>query len=789
MLPKFGSKYLDALFFLFFPLLACIYLWSISSLSPYGTPLNELSDQYWGILIDVARQWKTGEFSFWTRSIGGGFCLYSSGFYPLWVPSNFMAKFLSYDHFYLFKIIEPYFIGLFAMTFLLRRGLRLNYLLVMFGALTYCGFVFTRYVGIIHFPFFLWACAFFPLMLYFYITLFSKHIYLRSAVLGVSLAVIFIGGGGGQFAQLTIWGLILLVLDALCFSRGKAVPRKMFLAVASCAIFVFFSFAVAGVQILPMAVYTLTESSRTLGEYPINNFPFFRNDYKGSTSIFRIFTTSLFFEGDQGVRAFWALVIFACGKLIVNWKMFRCWLKENPALGNVGLTTGLFFLVPPTAEGLSHVFPFCAKIFNPLRMFTFGYCGFMIDMLLVLFVVVVFSLETFKEKEIRPKKEKTFILLVGFLFAQIYLFYPLWWSQIFSHQPAAVQIDFRQRYVALVALLLLGFPFRRAKFIQAMVLTACFIFIGGHLFHTSYVWGEKGQRTKRAHFYFKTPEHSFYQNMKHRYYMAYVDPQGQSFQYETMTHDYDLLFGVDGVNGFLNSPPKRFSDFLNAYHNQTYWTKNTTHYKFNFKITPASLTTYFPVEFTTVKKGMLLPWPGFSKAVDGDRYDVWIRDTPVERVKFAGEVKVVPFRELIDVFDRPYDGAIYMTPEDYVRFSPQSLKRTTDVGETFYRNFKMKKSGHWAFDVFASDDVFVFLPEMFQAGWQLRVDNIRQPLFPAHYLFMGFKLDKGEHGIDLEFRPVLWNAGLFLSVVGTGFFLWIIYFYREKIRRVRHEKE
>jgi len=784
-LKNFFRKHRDAFFLWLLPLGACAFLWLKSDLPPYGTPLNELSDQYWGILMDIARQWKTGDFSFWTRSIGGGFCLYTSGFYPLWVPWNFVAKFLSYDQFYIFKIVEPYFIGLLSMGFLLRYGLRLSLPLAAYGALAYSGFVFTRYVGIIHFPFFLWACALFPLMIYVYNRLFAKHIYLRSVVLGGFMALIFIGGGAGQYAQMIIWGLILLVMDALFFVKEKSLVRRFVLAVTSCVIFVFFSVAIVGGQILPMAIYTLTESSRTLGEYPINNFPFFRNDYKGLVSISKILQTSIFIDGDHGVRAFWALMIFAVGKLIVDWKAFCKWCVNHRALLNIFITTLIFFLVPPIAELLSHISPLFARLFNSLRMFTFGYCGFMIDMVLVVLLVIFLDFKTFTDGQKPQQKQcKQLVLLAFVLLAQIYLFFPLLANQFFPHLLSShISIQFTDRYLTMLCLLFLAFPSSKFKFWQTVILSLALLFLGAKLLQTSYVWGEKGRQTALAEYELDTPEHQFYRSMKGHYYMPYVHPDGTKHRQVSMTHNYDLLYGVEGLGGFLNVPPKRLSNFINAYHNQIYWTKNTPAYKFTWRFTPESFATHFPIEFTTIAKGVPLPWPGFSKKIDGEHYDVWVRNQPVEKVRFAKELRVVSYRELVDLFDRPYEGIIYITDQDAARYSPAALETVPTLKQTTYQNFVRHTADRWTFDVDTAEEVFVVLPEMFQAGWRLKVDDKIQSLFPASSIFIGFFLEKGKHHIELEFRPVLWQAGWLLTLLGSGLFGWILYINFRKKKR------
>jgi hypothetical protein len=68
---------------------------------------------------------------------------------------------------------------------------------------------------------------------------------------------------------------------------------------------------------------------------------------------------------------------------------------------------------------------------------------------------------------------------------------------------------------------------------------------------------------------------------------------------------------------------------------------------------------------------------------------MWTRDQPPAPVRFAKEIKVVSYRELVDSFDRPYDGIIYMTSEDATRYSPGELESALGFKtDQRYRNFK-----------------------------------------------------------------------------------------------------
>lgn len=785
-MKNFIKKHLNTIFLIFLPLVAGFYLWQRSCLPPNGYVLSELSDQYWGLIIDIARKWQSGQFSFWDRSIGGGFCLFSSGFYPIWEPGNVMALFMNFDQFFLFKLIEPYSIGIFCTFLLLRIGLKLSLAWSCFGSLLYTGFHFTRFVAILHYPFFIWACALFPMILYFYNKFFNRPFYFRAPVLGALMAVIFLGGGAGQFAQLIIWTLILLSLEIFLPFQPKPLRQKIMEWVGGCGLFLFFAFSLAGSQMIPTIAYTLFESIRTEGVYAINNFPIFKNEFKGTTSLTNILYQSFFIGGGSGVKAFGAILIFAVGKMIADWKYFCRWWTDNRAMTNVVLTTIIFFLLPPAAQRLVHIFPFLTPLFNPLRMFTFGYCGFMIDMLYILFLAIVFCLKRpTPAADASQEDSRNLILLVFFVLAEIYLFLPFWLDQpplaewlrtlVTDYQLMDRNVSFADRMVTMIALGLMAFPaFQKTKW-KPWVLGACFMFLGSQLLLSGYSCGTKGQRPTE-NFYFSTPEHTLYRHMKGHYYIAYSDPDGPAHRYDSMTHNYDLLFGVHGVNGFLNIPPKRFTKFIEAYQ------PVSANYKFHLFANSPALASHFPVEFTTIKKGMPLPWPSFKKVLAGQNYDIWVSETPPPRVKFADRITITSLDKIVRSFDLPYEGMFYMTPQDALNYPLPDQKTLTDYKKAQYHNFQESSPDHRSFDVTTDGPALIVLPEIFQKGWRVLINGKPGRVFPANYIFSGFKVDEKMAHIELYFRPVLWEIGIAVNIIGFLLFagILVIYFDRKK---------
>ena len=72
------------------------------------------------------------------------------------------------------------------------------------------------------------------------------------------------------------------------------------------------------------------------------------------------------------------------------------------------------------------------------------------------------------------------------------------------------------------------------------------------------------------------------------------------------------------------------------------------------------------------------------------------------------------------------------------------------------------------FTVLTQDEVFVMTPTMFQLGWQGRSSGQALKLFPANYIFIGFRLPAGEHHIELNFEPPGLRLGILINIMTLG---------------------
>ena len=70
-----------------------------------------------------------------------------------------------------------------------------------------------------------------------------------------------------------------------------------------------------------------------------------------------------------------------------------------------------------------------------------------------------------------------------------------------------------------------------------------------------------------------------------------------------------------------------------------------------------------------------------------------------------------------------------------------------------------------------------------RAGWTAFVDGKKAPLYAANGMHMALPLTKGQHDIELCYRPPGLTAGIVLSVVGVLLLIGIVVFYRRKISK------
>lgn len=750
-----------------------VFLWVSSDLPPHGPPTNELSNHTWGILVDIAHKWRNLDFNFWDRGVGGGTNLYTSGFYPILNPTNAVAFFLNDDQFFLFKLIEPYVLGVFFMTLFLLDVAKLSPAYAIFGGFLYMGLGFGRFTTLSDSPYFLWGCAFFPAMVYGYGKLKDKNKILAAAVPGALLAVQFIGEGATQFPQVFIWWLIFLTVYAGFSARDRGIGSTFKEWLGSCVIFVLSAVGLSAVQFLPTLVFSVFDSARVYsGEYTINSFPLYDPAApKGSWGT--LLEKIVLSPAGVSWRAIVALWLVAVGLFVMKRDIRSQVIEKGRSfLIPVWVATMLCFLLPTVAAFVAELHPIFEKLLHPLSLFTFGYSVHIIDFCAAWTLCVILG------QEKNPEKFSSWVPRILFFSALLFVSLPTLFSiPGLKDRVAALPILGHfvpaSRITALATALLAGpvlfyEAFRSQNKILRYLCMALLPFLGFMTTQLSYNWNDKGKQNHVDLYWMHTPEYQYYQSAAGQYYLPYQD-------WFPIGHNFNLMYGVEGTAGFLQLPCKRFNQFMASYHSDRMKTmKFWCIPKFHFSSPSGEIPDRFPVDFTTIKKGEVLPWPGFSKQVSGEGFDVWVRDTPTQHVQFARNLQVVDFEEMIKNFDLPRGDTVFVTTEDANTLSVAETHLRTASPSPGYSDFQMNAGGRIQFLVKAPAETFVMVSEMYQQGWQVRVDGQAVSIFPADFLFIGFRLPAGEHQVVLHYSPPYLKVGAMISLLAAVFLLLFI---------------
>ena len=744
------------------------YLWLYSDSPPYGSTNNELSNNYWGLITDIAHKWRSGDFHWWDLTVTGGTSLFSSGQYPILNPTNVAALFLNDDQFYLLKLIEPFVIGFFCTCLLMVDVFEFSWVLACFGALFYVGLPLASKTTMAESSIFLWGCFLFPAMLYAYLKIVNRDVCLAAALVGAILALQFSGSGVIELPQVLLWWLLFLFIHLLFFSEDSFIFRLKNLGKAYLWL-ILFTVGVWAIQLVPTIFFFSQESARLPGHYPIINFPLV-GDNTEEQSLGMLLNACLRLNNLPSIVGFMigfismimVLVLIYKSKILNN-------LVHRKILSCLWLATGIYFVTPTLAGYLSSWFPFLKSLFKPLTQFTFRYALHILDFCVALTFTMLLSRSMLSSKsEEKPSERKIkmvlhvidvcslILVIVLCVIASPFLMAFRWDFGLFKILSNSFQCLFpillpcaMGRIVVLNAF----YSHQWTKVFWWILL----VMLSFYLTFICYVWNDKGRQTHVSDFNFDSPEYQYYKSAQGKYFIPYSDCPA-------MSDDYSLLGGVYGTESFLPLMPYRFMKFLANYHSNSYKTSAywpDVHSRFT--LPSPSISSRFPVEFTAIKHGEVLPWSGFIKFVDGRRCDIWVRQEPTEQIRFAYNISIDSFDNITKAYDTDFSDTVMVEEKDAEIFSIVPKVSLSLPKEKARANIIHMNQGHIEFDVHTPKDVVVIVPQMYQKGWKLLVNGRPQPIFPADYLFLGFQLPPGEYHVEMKFMP----PGIWLGILFT----------------------
>lgn len=763
-----------------------VYLWLSSDLPPFGRPVNEYNINFWGLLANIAGKWRSLQLDWWDRGMAGGSSIFLMGHYPIFNPFNIMAWFLNDDKLLLFMMIMPYVLGFFLTSLVLLDRFKLRWPYAFFGALNYLGLNIGSHASLVEQPPFLFGSMLFPGMVYCYLKLQEKDKYLAMAAVGSLVALQFAMGGLLQFFQVILWWIIFLCIEFFFRSdKGlKFLDIKKFFGVA--IIFFIMSIGILGIQVIPTIYYGLTDSARTptSSYYPINNFslPEFM------TVIHRGFLSG----GPLSAKGILALIICSLGLFLSNPSSALKNIINKNFLIQIWIATAIYFFIPTISEVLANQLPVIQHLFSPLTTLNFKYGTHILDFCITLSLCLILGSEDLDVSRIKSP----FFRILGLTLWSIAL--------LLFILPVLLSINFDKPVVSFAPYLDNFVPIQKSK-----ALPYCFIgiIILSNLIHRrknkyflvvfsvalmtlgfmrakySYDKYEKGKRINVAAFYFDSPEMQYFMKAKGQYFLPYNlmfhTTVGDRAMW-TMQFNYNLIYGVHGTLGVEPLRPIRFLKFTLQHQifNNPHWnkiTKISSTLLNRLEARPSQyFATYFPVDFTTTKRGEDLPWEGFRKEVSGQFQDIWVRKNKVQRVRFAKSLSCTKLDEIVRKFNQAsFVDHIFVESQDCTDFGLRPLVLDTSRFSS-YSNFIQKRGDHIQFDLVIPSDTFVVVPEMYQRGWKVKANGQPLKIFPANYLFIGFQLPKGEYTMELKYLPPQIEMGVLASLASLLVFVFLI---------------
>jgi len=716
-------------------------LWMRTDPPPYSVPQQE-AVQYYSHMVDIAHKWRSSSiFTFWDNGNGGGLSNFTACTYPILNPLNSVAWLLNDDRFNIFFLVAPFVTGLFFTMLLLLEAFDLRLSYALFGALYYLGLGLARNTPLPESPPTLWGCFLFPAALYFHSKLSKKDIYWAATVVGLVLAFQFAISGVFSFPQNLLWWLYFLAAGFLLALKKKPLLqnfREMFV----CALLLGISSAgVFATQFIPLYNFVVSESARPTGGYSINTLPL----------SFWINWLPLFVKQPMGVSMFgiYALLLTMVALFIAHGKnLLRCF-RSHGSFTQMWLAMGIYMFLPSILEGMAANIPIIKSLLAPLTKFTLGYALNTLDFCVAVTLAIVLGQEQFRLHDATLSIPKRFVVIAITVVAIAISSIPL-----FRELRAGTLLVFLATSICISCVF-----WRPNKQWLRLLLGSSLAALGLMTANTIYLYNDKGQRTFIADYHTESPEYKFYTNAIGKYYLPYDVPP-------SMGYTYPEWHGVHSTGGlaYYGCSPLRSTTFVANYHHAT--TDIETYagrlIAWNLDKPSAALTTYFPVEFTTILKGSILPWPDFSKVIEGTYYDIWTRSKVPQRALFANRISVLPFREIVEQFDTVFDHTIYVESRDAGNYQIAELELNPSVQAMRDWNNQGDKI---TFTVLTQDEVFVMTPTMFQIGWQGRSNGQALKLFPANYIFIGFRLPAGEHHIELNFEPPGLRLGILINIM------------------------
>jgi len=85
-------------------------------------------------------------------------------------------------------------------------------------------------------------------------------------------------------------------------------------------------------------------------------------------------------------------------------------------------------------------------------------------------------------------------------------------------------------------------------------------------------------------------------------------------------------------------------------------------------------------------------------------------------------------------------------------------------------------------DTYSDHDGFLIISDLYHPGWKARIDNNEVELFPSDLSLRGIYLPKGQHYVELYFKPLTLEIGSYVSIFSILTIIILYFFVKKKLK-------
>ena len=152
------------------------------------------------------------------------------------------------------------------------------------------------------------------------------------------------------------------------------------------------------------------------------------------------------------------------------------------------------------------------------------------------------------------------------------------------------------------------------------------------------------------------------------------------------------------------------------------------------------------------------------KKVFSGTVDIYENPDALPRAFFTNKGEVIPQRRdvLARLADKSFDykNRIILEEEPAPEHLPSEAVDKKAAAEVV-----VKPRGEAALDIVATvpSSGFIFVNDVLVPGWRARVDGVETKIYRANYLFMAIPVSAGRHSIEIEYAPIDFRIGVWVS--------------------------